>query len=261
VALAGAGAVRPGPADRRRIGFELNRPDDEAGERVLPCDYDSDPGRFAATLASQAAAGLADVHGQVADRFAAEGCRLIADIGGGNGTLAGFLAGRGVRFVVLDQAEHIRQAPRPGVRADARRLPLRDGCADGAAALYMLYHLADPVLALREARRVLRPGGRLAVSAPSRHNDPELAAVLPDWGAPLTFDAENALTQLGGVFADPQIETVRWDAPLLWLPDRAALILYLRGRGLAESAAIEASGCFALPMSVTKRGLLAWARK
>jgi SAM-dependent methyltransferase len=232
-----------------------------AGERVVPCDYDSDPGRFAATQASRDRAGLADVHEQVAERFAAGGCRLVADIGGGNGTLARFLAGRGVRFVVLDQAEHIAQAPRPGVRADACRLPLRDGCADGAAALYMLYHLADPVLALAEARRVLRPGGWLAVSAPSRHNDPELAAVLPDWGAPLTFDAENAAAQLGAVFGAAQIDLTRWDAPLLRVPDRAALTTYLRGRGLSESVASAASGSFVTPIIVTKRGVLAWARK
>lgn len=37
------------------------------------------------------------------------------------------------------------------------------------------------------------PDGLLTVTAPSRHNDPELASVLPGWGEPLSFDAETSL--------------------------------------------------------------------
>ncbi|MGW2408496.1 class I SAM-dependent methyltransferase [Streptomyces sp. NPDC001739] len=115
-------------------------------------------------------------------------------------------------------------APCPAVLGDALRLPFRDGTFEGAAALWMLYHLTDPVHALLEAHRVLRSGGLLAVSTVSRHNDPELAPVLPDWGKPLSFDAENAPEQLSRVF--DLVDVQSWDRPMAHLADRAAATLH-----------------------------------
>ena len=47
--------------------------------------------------------------------------------------------------------------------ADATALPLRDGVADLTLALHMLYHVPDPSQAVRELRRVTRPGGRVVI--------------------------------------------------------------------------------------------------
>jgi len=52
------------------------------------------------------------------------------------------------------------------VLADGLALPVRDGAFDGVTAHSYLYLVPDPLGALIEARRALRPGGRLALLEP-----------------------------------------------------------------------------------------------
>jgi SAM-dependent methyltransferase len=229
------------------------------GGPALPADYDLDPGRFAANVRANAAYSLStDVHPMVAERFGSIGAARVLDLGGGTGRLAGLLTERGIWTTVLDNAQHVRHAPAPQVLGDANELPFADGSFDAVAALYMLYHLDQPVRALREARRELRPGGTFVASTSGRTNDPELAPVLPDWGRPTSFDAEGAAQIVGQVFHVTQV--VSWDQPFVSLPDRDAVALYLRGRGLAEREAEQRAAELSVPMTVTKRGSLIWAR-
>lgn len=53
------------------------------------------------------------------------------------------------------------------VRHDALALPFADRCFDAVLLLEMLYYVADIRTALREAHRVLRPGGRVMISVPN----------------------------------------------------------------------------------------------
>jgi len=49
------------------------------------------------------------------------------------------------------------------IRADATELPFRDAVFDGACCFAALHLFADPLVALDEMRRVLAPGGRIAL--------------------------------------------------------------------------------------------------
>lgn len=96
----------------------------------------------------------------------APGLRL-ADIGGGTGNYALALKREGWEPVVVDRsAEMLAQAAAKGletVEADAQQLPFEDETFDAVTMISMLHHVEDRGAALAEARRILRPGGRLVL--------------------------------------------------------------------------------------------------
>lgn len=100
----------------------------------------------------------------------------VVDLGAGTGLLALALAPRVQGLVAIDISERMLErlddaAAADGLInveplvADLRRLPLEDECATLVVSNYAFHHLDDPgkELALAEARRILRPGGRLVI--------------------------------------------------------------------------------------------------
>ena len=107
---------------------------------------------------------------------------VVADLGCGPGTSAIELARRrpDARVIGLDVARRMADAAHRRARAggfppgrldvalaDAARLPFRSGSIDIVTGHSFLYQVPDRAATLAEARRVLRPGGRLILMEPS----------------------------------------------------------------------------------------------
>ena len=119
---------------------------------------------------------------ELIERHASGSPATVLDVGGAAGAYALWLADAGYTVHLVDPVPRLvaeaqrRSAARPRPIAscrvgDARALEFADGSADIVLLLGPLYHLteaADRLRALREARRVLRPGGRLFAAGISR---------------------------------------------------------------------------------------------
>lgn len=92
---------------------------------------------------------------------------VLVDLGCGAGLLAPHVAGKGYRHVGVDlTASALRTAAAHGVTAvlgDVSAVPLADRCADVVTAGEILEHVPDLPGAVREACRLLRPGGLLVI--------------------------------------------------------------------------------------------------
>ncbi|MDG4820258.1 class I SAM-dependent methyltransferase [Asanoa sp. WMMD1127] len=114
-----------------------------------------------ADLCAGAASSLLDAAG------VAPGVSLL-DVGTGPGTVAELALARGASVVAVDASASmvaLARARVPDVRLAALpSLPFPAGSFDVAVANFVVNHVGDPLAALTSMRRVVRPGGRVAVT-------------------------------------------------------------------------------------------------
>jgi len=165
----------------------------------------------------------AEVETAIAEALGAGPFKLLVDLGTGTGRLLELLAARSERSIGLDVNQDMLAFARSNLaraghqhihvrHGDIYSVPLDSGSADAVTMHQVLHYLRDPVAAIREAARLLAPGGRLLIVDFAPHD--------------LEFlrDA-HAHVRLG--FSRDQVRN--------WLAD--AGLVPLSGRDLAPSAA------------------------
>jgi len=147
----------------------------------------------------------------------------IADLGCGTGETVARLAPVVDRVIGVDQEAAMLDAARARVdgaanvelhEGDLTAVPIADASVDAALLLLVLHHIADPVAALREARRILRPGGLAIVLDMVAHDRAEYRQTMGHQHLGFTPDAirshaESArlgLLDLSGLPPDPDAQ-------------------------------------------------------
>jgi ubiquinone/menaquinone biosynthesis C-methylase UbiE len=174
-----------------------------------------------------------------------DGTQVVADVGCGNGLdLRELVPQRRCRYAygldlsagMLQSLQDLRQSGRLAlIQADAQRLPLRDGAVDVALAMHMLYHVPDVRAAVRELRRIVKPGGTVLASTNSADTLEELhdllnAAVSELLGRQVeTRPALGFTTETGRAVLEPEFSEVslRRHDVLLSFPAAQPVTAYL----------------------------------
>jgi SAM-dependent methyltransferase len=174
-----------------------------------------------------------------------DGTQIVADVGCGNGFDLRQIVPQGrcrhaigldLSAGMLRSLEDLRQSGRLSlVQADAQRLPLPGGSVDVAMAMHMLYHVPDIPAAIRELRRITRPGGTVLASTNGSASLAEItdlldAAISSQLGRPvrampdLSFTTQTGTALLSREFSSVTLRT--HDVPLS-IPSVQPVISYV----------------------------------
>ncbi|CAH2600503.1 bifunctional 2-octaprenyl-6-methoxy-1,4-benzoquinone methylase and S-adenosylmethionine:2-DMK methyltransferase [Rhodovastum atsumiense] len=174
--------------------------------------------------------------------------RTLLDLAGGTGDITFGWLGRGGGPAILSDINasmlsvgRDRALGRGFARdlsflvADAERLPLPDGCVDTVSMAFGLRNCTDKPAVLREARRVLRPGGRFLVLEFSRVQVAALSPVYDLWSF-------QVLPRLGRYVARDEDSYQYLAESIRMMPDQETLAGMMREAGLSRVKVQNLSG-------------------
>jgi len=134
---------------------------------------------------------------------------VIADLGAGEGTISQLMAQRAKRVIAIDNSEKMVEfgsqiARKHGIAnleyrlGDLEDVPIRSGTVDLAFLSQALHHARHPERAAAEARRILKPGGRVAVLDLNRHRFEQARELYADlWLGFTELEMERCLKTAG----------------------------------------------------------------
>ena len=161
--------------DRERA--EASKREREAMAQAYFQDHAADWDRIRALHVSEGA-----VEGEIRAALGAGPFELLVDLGTGTGRMLELLADRYARGIGIDASQAMLAYARANLarhgngraqlrHGDLYNLTLPDGAADAVVMHQVLHYLSEPAQAIREARRILAPGGQLLIVdfAPHEH--------------------------------------------------------------------------------------------
>lgn len=104
----------------------------------------------------------------------------VVDVGGGRGIYHALFKRRGAKIIGIDRSIGMAREAGAGclsVVGDAQALPLPDAICERAVCNHVLYHVPDQRLAMRELRRIVRPGGRVVIATNGARNNERMYEV------------------------------------------------------------------------------------
>lgn len=104
--------------------------------------------------------------------------KLAADIGAGTGFVTEGLIQKGLKVIAVDRSEEMLNQMKEKFReydiieycqGEAENLPIENDTVDYAMANMYLHHVEEPLVAIKEMVRILKPGGKLVITDLDEH--------------------------------------------------------------------------------------------
>jgi ubiquinone/menaquinone biosynthesis C-methylase UbiE len=105
--------------------------------------------------------------------------KTAADVGAGTGFLTEGLIKQGIKVIAVDRSEEMLMQMKEKYKeydcidyrhGESENLPIQDDSVDYALANMYLHHVENPLKAIKEMTRILKPGGKLVLTDLDEHD-------------------------------------------------------------------------------------------